>query len=346
MKLDVDRLRRRPPGPRVLMYLDQSTLSDLALQDSRAQTRELLLEGVKADKVICPGSVGHTDETLDARQWETIQALHEELAMGVAFLDQSQIEERETWSAVAAFCGAPPYYSLVDEAFAGDPQTPRDELFPGGMRVAATLGPALFRSGEVAHEKGKEAGLQQAYDAARALGRSYQEQADAEYEAMVSWTLGPLVDPDGFADRLARKQAEMLASSEWSPGPGTPTSQYLAAAQRGAFAEALAERYPLMAGRWREFAVSDELAHMPAIRFPALFRAAIAVRRGRNADAGDGYDIAHLTRGLSRCDIVTADRAMTAIARERSLVPSGCALFRTSETGEFHAAVEAAIAAL
>src|SRR2546430_12805959 len=101
-----------------------------------------------------------------------------------------------------------------------------------------------------------------------------------------------------------------------------------------------------MRGHWREFAVSDELAHMPAIRFPALFRAAIAVRRGRKAGPGDGYDIAHLTRGLSRCDIVTADRAMTAIARERRLVPSGCQLFRTSETAEFHAAVEAAIAAL
>jgi hypothetical protein len=163
---------------------------------------------------------------------------------------------------------------------------------------------------------------------------------------VVSWTLGPLVDPDGFADRLARRQAEILASSEWSPGPGTPASQYAAAGQRGAFAEALRERYPLMEGRWRAFAVSEELAHMPALRYPALFRAAIAARRGRNADPGDGYDIAHLARGLSRCDIVTADRAMTAIARERRLVPSGCQLFRTSETAEFHAAVAVAVAAL
>lgn len=218
--------------------------------------------------------------------------------------------------------------------------------FLEGLRVVATLGPAVFRSEEVAHEKGKEAGLQQAYDAARALGRSDEEQADKEYEAMVSWTLGPLIDPDGFAGRLARKQAEIRACSEWSPGPGTSASEYAAAAQPGAFAEALRERYPLMEGRWRKFAVSEELAHLPAIRYPALFRAAIAVRRGRNADPGDGYDIAHLTRGLSRCDIVTADRAMTAIARERRLVPAGCQLFRTSETAELHAAVEAAIAAL
>jgi hypothetical protein len=31
MELDVNRLRRRSPGPRVLVQLDQSTLSELAL---------------------------------------------------------------------------------------------------------------------------------------------------------------------------------------------------------------------------------------------------------------------------------------------------------------------------
>ncbi len=47
MELDVNRLRRSP-GPRVLVQLDQSTLSELALGDAHAATRELLVAGVQA----------------------------------------------------------------------------------------------------------------------------------------------------------------------------------------------------------------------------------------------------------------------------------------------------------
>jgi hypothetical protein len=66
---------------------------------------------------------------------------------------------------------------------------------------------------------------------------------------------------------------------------------------------------------------------------------------GRKAKQGDGYDIAHLTRGLSRCDIVTADAGMTQIARSRRIVPDGCQLFPFRDMAALHRAVETALVA-
>jgi hypothetical protein len=101
--------------------------------------------------------------------------------------------------------------------------------------------------------------LQAACDEARRLGRTFDEQADAEFSAMLNWVLGPLADPN-FESELARKQARLIASHLWSPGPGTLASQFIAVSQRGKFAEALIETFPALAGRTEEFVASDELA--------------------------------------------------------------------------------------
>lgn len=165
MGLDVNRLRRRPPGPRVLVQLDQSTLSELALGDARAATRELLIAGVQAGKLVCPKSLGATDETLDLPElWQAISDLHEELSMAVEFLDPKTIRQREVFAAAAAFCRQDPLYTIAEEAFDTDPQTPRDELFAGGIRVIARFGPMDARRDEVAREKAKERTLQLAYE--------------------------------------------------------------------------------------------------------------------------------------------------------------------------------------
>jgi hypothetical protein len=207
MALDIDQLRRRPDGPKVLVALDQSTLSELALNAAHAATRQLLVSGVEAGKLVCPKSLGADDETLDAPGvWETISDLHEELSMGIEFLDPKQIRQRETFAAAAAFCELPPLYTIAEEAVDRDPHTPRDELFPVPLRVIARLGPMDFRSTEVAHEKSKEATLQPAYDATRVSGRSFEEQAQGEYEQTVKWVLGPLADP-GYEAEAARKLA-------------------------------------------------------------------------------------------------------------------------------------------
>ena len=160
---------------------------------------------------------------------------------------------------------------------------------------------------------------------------------------MVNWVLGPLSDPSGYEERVARKAALLDADAWCEPGPGSPVNQYRAAAGRGDFAERVLAQFPALRDRGKEFAVSDQLRHMPALRYPALFRAALATMPGRRGQPGDGYDIAHLTRGLSRCDIVTADKGMTQILRERRIVPIGCQLFSFREVAALHCAIEAAL---
>ena len=84
--LDVNHLRRRPVGPRLLVLLDQSTLSELACNEKYAKTRELLASGVDACKLICPGSPGVDDETFAAEGiWQDISDLQDELSMGINF---------------------------------------------------------------------------------------------------------------------------------------------------------------------------------------------------------------------------------------------------------------------
>jgi hypothetical protein len=339
---EIDRLRRRPPGPRVLVALDQSTLSELALDDGYPATRDLLRGAVEAGTLVCPMSLGSTDETLDAGGiWQSISDLHEELSMGIEFLDPKQIRQREAFAAAAAFCGQPALYSVAEEAFDRDPQTSREELFSGGFRVIARLGPLDIRSTEVAREKDKEAGLQAAYDAARGLRRSYAEQAREEYEQMVKWVLGPLADPD-YEVEVARKLTAATIGL-MAGGDRGALSKYQAVVRRKDFADSLVVSFPALAGRAHEFARSEELEGMPALQYPALLRAGIAVRRGRLARRGDGYDIEHLTCGLSRCDFVTADAGMTQLVRDHKLAPRGCQIFSTREMQMFHTAVEAAL---
>lgn len=344
MDLDINRLRRRTPGPKILVQLDQSLLSDLACDDRCSATRELLVAGVRSDMLVCPASPGAVDETLDAsKSWKDISELQSELSLGISFLDELTIARNEAFVAAANFAGQDPHYSLASEAFDDDPHTLRAELFADRVRVSAGFGPTEVRSSEVAHEKDKEDIVQAAYDQTRRLGRSFEQQAQVEYEAMLNRILGPLADPS-FDAELARKQAALLSSSDWSLGPGTPMSRFIAISQRGQFATDLVETFPALAERASEFVESVELGHMPSLRYPALLRAALATMSGRNAHRGDGYDIAHLTCGLSRCDVLTADGGMTELVRGRQLAPDGCAVFSRREISKFHRAVDLALA--
>ena len=148
MDIDVNRLRRRPPGPKSPVQLDQSLLSDLACDDRCAATRELLLVPASGptDSSV-RASPAAVDETLDAeKSWKDISDLQDELSMGVSFLDDRTIARIEAFVAAANFSGEDPSYSLAEEAFDDDPHTPRDELFAGGFRVRASFGPSDLRS--------------------------------------------------------------------------------------------------------------------------------------------------------------------------------------------------------
>jgi hypothetical protein len=344
VKLDPNLLRRRPPGSKVLVYLDQSTLSDLCT-DRDAVTRELLVEAVRADALVCPESLGHRDETLSAKaSWQDISALQDELSMGVSFHTEVETARYESIAAAAALCGEPARYELWEETLNEDPHTSRDELHPGGLRVRVSVGRDGWPLDEVDHEKSKEATLQAAYDAARRLGRTFEVQADLELGEMLYWVLGPLYDPARFESEYVRKMVPLATDqSPWEISPGAPLGRSLAVSERKDFAEQLALDFPAIEGRRHEFVQSEGLRNMPALRYPPLFRAALATMAGRKAKRGDGYDIAHLTRGLSRCDLVTADGGMTQLVRGHRLVPDGCQLFATREVDALHRAVDDAL---
>src|SRR4051794_22837968 len=117
MSFEVDVLRRRPPGERVLVYVDQSTMSELACNPVHAATRDLLVDAVRADRLVCPESWGHTEESIGAaRSWEAILDLHDELSMGIKFYDEKVAGQYEVLNAVARFLGQREPYSLADEA--------------------------------------------------------------------------------------------------------------------------------------------------------------------------------------------------------------------------------------
>jgi hypothetical protein len=137
---------------------------------------------------------------------------------------------------------------------------------------------------------------------------------------------------------------EWATTTDSNLAPGSPTSRYMAFAIRMSQTRAFVERFPEVRARSAEFKASNELRSMPTLRFPALLRATLASDpTKRKARPSDGYDIEHLTIGLSRCDIVTADRAMTRIARERNLIPDGCQLFEFTDVAGLTAAVEHAL---
>jgi hypothetical protein len=128
-------LRRRDPGDRIRLYLDQSTTSRLVDDPARAALRELLVEGVRSGRIVCPYSSQHTAESILAEHlYEKLDRLYEELCMGIDFHDDDYIAWAEVHAAAADFAGAPAR-PMWREAFRVDPDIPRAKLFAGGFRV-------------------------------------------------------------------------------------------------------------------------------------------------------------------------------------------------------------------
>jgi hypothetical protein len=63
---DLDRARRRPVGDRLLIYLDQSSLSGMVRKPDAF--REVLLHGAQTGRLICARSPAHHDESVLAQQ--------------------------------------------------------------------------------------------------------------------------------------------------------------------------------------------------------------------------------------------------------------------------------------
>jgi hypothetical protein len=336
-------LRRRDPGARLRVYLDQSTLGDLVAEPARRSLLDLLRDSVAAGLLICPTSGEHRDETALAPSllYPRLSALSRELSMGVSFYEADYIETVEVSVAAAAFLGEPRDEPMWREAFRENPETARPFL-RGTDSDVAPLGIASdLLQGEVAHEKSKAPPINDAYAVARADGHTFEEQVEREFEEMIYWRLGSLAAPRRFAlQKTARANDVMqqLGTGNLDPiSPGNALSKYSALYIRQARAESLLMRYPALTGRLGEFLKSPELRTMPALRYPALLHAAGATTRRRKFRPNDLYDFGHLTKGLARCDFVTADSGMAQLCRNFDLIPEGCELFGARALDAFEA---------
>jgi hypothetical protein len=324
----IDRMHRRPPGPRCLVYLDQWVLSGM-VRDEPGYGRLLdrLQGGVDAGVLVCPASAEHRSESTlaDKGLWAALDELADRLSLGIQSHSRDEVEARELAAAAAEFSGCASAGELWEEAFTANPHTSRDELFTavlgGNIRVRAVLPPTELEQEEATRQKAIAERMDEAYEELRRAGFSFEELAEANLEGMFTWKLGPLLDQTGFSQELG------IAQRNLADGPSSVTlGRVQTLATRLARVTELTERHPGIAERPEDFRASEALRCTPTLRYPALLRAALTTARNRKAQPGDELDIEHLVRGLSRCDIATADRSMAYIVRERELIPQRCQL--------------------
>jgi hypothetical protein len=323
----------------------------LATEKNHAGLLELLRTEVNAGRLICPTSSSHEDETArvhirDQGLWKEIDGLADELSVGIGFRGEEEIEFAEIHAAAAAFEGHEGR-PIWEETFRTDPNTPRDELFfgfgGGQIRVRAYFEPDETVHEEVAHERSKETDLDKAYAELREKGFSFEEMAEGNLEQMISWKLGPVLAPEEFASHYLERGVTLtreVEATEFDISAGSPYNRFMAFGTRRIQIERLVERYPEIARRPDEFRQFEPLRSLPTLAFPALFRAALAAHPGRRARPSDGYDIAHLTHGLSRCELVSADAGMAQLIRDFRLAPAGCQVFSYREFDNLATSVE------
>ncbi len=351
MDIDINRLTRRVDGPRLLVYLDQSTLSALATEKDHAGLLDLLRTEVTTGRLICPASSAHKDETArvhirDQGLWKEIDGLADELSIGIGFRSEEEIEFAEIHAAATAFEGGVGQ-PIWKEAFRTDPHIPRDELFfgfgGGQIRVRAFFEPDKTHHEEVAHERSKETGMDNVYAELREMGFSFEEMAEGNLEQMIRWKLGPVLAPEEFKRHYLERGLALARDAE-APAldlsAGSAYNRFMAFGIRRSQVERLAERYPEIARRPDEFRRFEPLRSLPTLALPALFRAALASSSGRRARPSDGHDIAHLTHGLSRCELVSADAGMAQLIRDFRLAPAGCQIFSYREFDNLTATIE------
>lgn len=351
MEIDVDRLARRAEGFRLLLYLDQSTLSALVKEGSHSDLLDLLRAEVNAGRLLCPTSISHEDETArihvrDPGLWREIDGLADELSIGIGFRGEEEIEFAEIYAAAAAFEDHEDS-PIWKEAFRTDPNTPRDELFSDFGRVRVYFEPSETLHEEVAHERAKEAGMDGAYAELREKGFSFEEMAEGNLEQMISWKLGPVLAPEEFRNHYLQRGvalAQETDAGEFDIAPGSAYNRFMAFGTRRLQMERLVERHPEITRKPSEFRRFEPLRSLPTLAFPALFRAALAARSGRRARLSDGHDIAHLTHGLSRCHLVTADAGMTQLIKDFKLAPAGCQVFSYREFDQLAATIQELLA--
>ena len=201
--------------------------------------------------------------------------------------------------------------------------------------------PTELDRAEVIHEKDKEEALTEAYREVRERF-SFREICEANLHALLEWKLGPLASTSKFLALLRRREAEVAeerARGENQLRPGSALSKLYAVHRRAMFITELVREFPELGSRDSDFFHGRELRTMPSLMLQAYLRAGLEVTAGRRAKPSDAYDVVHLTHGLSRCDLVTADRGMVEMVRVHSLLPTDVALFESSDVDGLIAAI-------
>ncbi|MBN2575229.1 MAG: hypothetical protein JXP73_11760 [Deltaproteobacteria bacterium] len=322
----------------MLVYLDQSALSRLA-EGRFPDLLETLRRGIHSGALLCPESFEHRDETVlaDKSRFDAITELSDELSMGVGLLDREDVWRNEVHVAVASFLGEEPPMEIWKEAFEKDPHLPLDHLFPvsPGLRVTFPPEKVDWREEEARKRKEPFADLLNEHWQ-RSTGASFEEQTEVEFQGSLGLLLMPLVNPSRFLAWL--KESRALMEEEIRAGHiESDYNRYVHRHELGEFSDFLLCTYPTLRNRLGEFLASRQLRCTPSLRYPALLFAALFCTLCRKVRESDVFDIQHLTQGLSRCDIVTADGAWVQWCRERNLVPGSVRLFSSRELDQLTA---------
>lgn len=340
---DIDVLRRRPVGERKLVYLDQSTLSSLALDANHSDLMKFLDQAVRTERIVCVGAPEHEDESLVAPDRDAIQKVRRTLSMGIDFLGWQEILWEEVRAIASEFTGASRIAPDWREAFRMDPQTPREKLYPGGMQVSVDMGVPDWRTDSVEKQKELELTLDKMYEIDRAKGWSFETLSAAFFNDMVNIHLRPLFEWKTYSDMFLE-----LGDQVYGGDPMVVTDEDMNRIHRlmdlqemRRKVEYLVESYPAIADDIMGFKLA--LTRSPMIAFPALLRSGIISTPRRKAKRGDGFDIKHLTNALSRCDFVTCDAGMAQLCKNFKLVPAGCKVFSYREHAELMSAIEEAV---
>ena len=344
----VDGCRRRPNCQRRLIYLDTSTVGELAVRNPAAEPlAKALGTAIERERAICVGSPWHDDE-MAMLVWADphVQTLRT-YTLDLRMRHEDQLIGRELHAAARQFSGERCEITWR-EAFRHDPDDPPLTPFQASYLNERQRfeRPAALRE-DVEHDRSTSESLTEAHVELRGAGLSWEDVALGNLDAQVKYYLGLLADPR-FLEKAEARQADLVR--EWLTGsvgmePGSPTRRYLRSAEVASAASRLREQYPAVAEDPSGFCASDEVRQLPTMRLFSFLLAALSVDgRQTKPSASDLHDLRHLTYGLSRCDVVTADKRSCRLARKRGLVPPSVRLIEATSFDDIADAVEQAVA--
>lgn len=249
---------------------------------------------------------------------------------------------RELTAAARAF-GGEPWDGDWKEAFEADPDRPPLSEFQAKYlndRSHMEGAPALLD--EVEHERATSVALSDVNQELRSSQHSWENVAQANLESQISYFLGPICDPE-FPRKAAQRQTQLVDAWQRDPSnmeAGSPATRFVRYAQVASAAKNLRQRYASVAEDPAGFCASDAVSYLPVIRLFAFLLAALSIDGRRTTpQPGDLHDLWHLTYGLSRCDVVSADRRSCEIARGRNLIPEGVDLVEATQLDQIADAV-------